>query len=83
MQDELVQDDDPGAPTECIDDPAVGVRIVADVVERDVGRRITPSRHRNDDLLDPLAQCGEKQRRVVGDPRPRRRERRVVGDLHA
>ena len=36
VEHELVQDDDARAPSERVDDPAVRVRVVADVVERDV-----------------------------------------------
>ena len=37
VEDELVQNDEPAAPPERIDDPAVRVRVVSDVVEGDVG----------------------------------------------
>ena len=37
MEDEVVQDDDAGPLAQRVDDPAVRVRVVADVVERDVG----------------------------------------------
>ena len=36
VDDEVVQDDDAGPPPQRVDDPAVRVRVVADVVERDV-----------------------------------------------
>ena len=81
---QLVQDDDAGPRAQRLDDPAVRVRVVAEVVERDVGAARRPLRPRADDLdVDPLAQRGQQQRAVVGDPRALRRERRVVGDLHA
>ncbi len=38
VQDVLMQHDETATLTERIDDPAVSVRVVADVVERDVGR---------------------------------------------
>ena len=81
VQHVLVQDDDAGPLAQRVDDPAVRVRVVADVVERDVRRGRALARLGDDDL-DPLAQRRQQQRRVVGDPRPRRRQRRVVGDLH-
>jgi len=37
VEDEVVQDDDAGTSPERLDDPAVRVRVVADVVEREVG----------------------------------------------
>ena len=77
-----MQDDDAGPLAQRVDDPAVRVGVVADVVERDVGGGRALARLGDDDLVDPLAQRGQEQRRVVGDPRPRRRQRRVVGDLH-
>ena len=81
VQHVLVQHDDAGPLAQRVDDPAVRVRVVADVVERDVrgGRALA---RLGDDDLDALAQRRQEQRRVVGDPRARRRQRRVVGDLH-
>ena len=76
-----MQHDDARALAQRIDDPAVRVRVVADVVERDVGGG-RPLARLGDDDLDALAQRRQEQRRVVGDPRARRRQRRVVGDLH-
>jgi hypothetical protein len=37
MEDEIVQDDDAGAAAESLDDPAVRRRIVADVIDGDIG----------------------------------------------
>ena len=70
VQYEVVQDDDPAAPPQRGDDPAVGVGVVADVVERDVGapRRPPPAAADDVDLETPL-QLGQEQRAVVGDPR--------------
>ena len=36
VEDEVVEDDDAGSAAQRVDDPAVRVRVVADVVERDV-----------------------------------------------
>jgi hypothetical protein len=74
MKHVLVQDDDPGAALQRVEDPAVRVRVVADVVERDVGLRRALAGLRDDDL-EPLAQCGQEQIRVVRDPRARIRRR--------
>ena len=76
-----MQHDDARPLAQRVDDPAVRVRVVADVVERDVGGGRALARLGDDDV-DPLAQRRQEQRRVVGDPRPRRRQRRVVGDPH-
>ena len=62
-------------------DPAVRLGIVADVVERNVSVGMSTTRTGDDDI-DVLLKSGEEQGRVVGDSRVRRRERRVVGDLH-
>src|SRR5207248_9454412 len=40
-----------------------------------------PPRLRDDDV-DPLAHRGQKERRVIGDPRARRRQRRIVRNAH-
>ena len=85
VEHELVQDDDAGPRRERLRDPAVGLRVVADVVEREVrggkAAEAPPAARRHD--LDPLRELGQEQRAVVGHARPRRRQRRVVGDLHA
>ncbi len=75
VQDELVQHDDAGPLAESVDDPGVRVGVVADVVEADVGMRRALAGLGDDDLLEPLAQRRQEQRRVVGDPRSRRRQR--------
>ena len=66
VQDEVVQDDDAGltagAAPERVDDPAVRVRVVADVVEREVGaahRALAPAPHDLD--VDPLPQRRQQQ----------------------
>ena len=83
VKDEVVQDDDAGPLAERLDDPAVCVRVVADVVERDIGAAGGPRPAALDDLdADPLAQRRQEMGAVVGDPRPFRRHRAVVGDLH-
>ena len=82
VEHELVQDDDARTVAERIDDPAVRLGVVADVVERDVRVRGPLPGLGDHDLLDSLAERGQEQRRVVGDPRVGRRHRRVVGDLH-
>ena len=73
---EVVQDDDAGTALERIDDPAVRIGIVADVVERDVrvGHGTRASRPHDLDV-DQLLERRQEQRRVVGDPRRRRRQR--------
>ena len=82
VEDELVQDDDAGPLPERVDDPAVRFRVVADLIERDVGAGRALPRLGDDDLVDALAERGQEQRRVVGDARVRRRHWRVVGDFH-
>ena len=81
VEDVLVQDDDARALVEGIDDPAVGLRVVAYVVEGDVRRGGLLALLGHHDL-DSFTQSRQEQRGVVGDPRARRRQRRVVGDLH-
>ena len=81
VQHVFVQDDHTGTFVQCVDDPPVRIRVVADVVERDVCRRGAPT-FLGDHDLDALAQSRQEQRRVVGDPGAGRRQRRVVGDLH-
>ena len=83
MQDEVVEDDDAWPPPQRVDDPAVRVGVVSDVVERDVRPARRPPRSTSDDDdLQPLLERRQQQRAVVGDPRPLGRKRRVVGDLH-
>ena len=82
VEDELVQDHDAGALAQGVDDPAVRLRVVADVVERDVRVRRPLPRLRDHHLLEPLPERGQEQLRVVGDPGVGRRQRRVVGDPH-
>ena len=83
VEDEVVEDDDARSLPKRLDDPAVRVRVVADVVERNVGAADLPGPAPLDDLdSDPLAQRRQEMGAVVGDPRPFRRHRAVVGDLH-
>src|SRR6185437_9618044 len=83
MEHELVQDDDSVSPLECLHDPPVLDRVVADVVQVDVRlRRPAEPAGAGDDYVHPFSERRQEQRRVVGDPRPRRRQRRVVGDPH-
>ena len=79
MEDEVVETTTPGR-LRRVDDPAVRVRVVADVVERDVRRRAAAAPR--DDDVDPLLERGEQVGAVVGDPRALRRQRAVVRDLH-
>ncbi len=84
VEDEVVQDDDPGAPPQGLDDPAVRLGVVADVVETDVASaRSALAAAARDGDLEPTAQRGQQQLRVVGDAGPLRRHGREVGDLHA
>jgi hypothetical protein len=82
VQHEVVQDGDALPLLERFQDPAVGLGVVADVVERDVAARPPACRAADDLDLDPLAKRRQEQRAVVGDARALRRQRRVVGDLH-
>ena len=62
VEHELVQHDDARPPPQRVDDPAVGVRVVADVVERDVGIRHRPGAPRPHDLdLDEPLERREKE----------------------
>ena len=59
VEHELVQDDDAGPGAEGVDDPAVGLGVVADVVERDVRLRRALPLLGDCDLLDPLVERGQ------------------------
>ena len=84
VEDEVVEDDDAGARPKRLDDPAVRLGVVADVVEGDVrSGRLLEAPGLGDYHVYALLQLGQEERRVVGDSRPRGRHRRVVGDLHA
>src|SRR6266545_500082 len=78
VEDEVVQHDDAGLVAKPLDDPAVRLGIVSDVVERDVAVRLLPARS-NVDLHSP-PQRRQQERRVVGDARALRRHRAVVRD---
>ena len=76
VEDEVVEHDDTRAAAERGHDPAVCLRIVADVVEGDVGLgRAAQSARAGLDDLEVVFQRGQEQRAVVGDTRPRRRQR--------
>ena len=84
VQHEVVQDDDPGVAPERVDDPAVRVRVVSDVVEGEIGaarRLLAPAAH--DREVDPLPQRRHEEGAVVGDAALLGRHRREVGDPHA
>src|SRR6266545_2797733 len=78
VEDEVVQHDDAGLVAKPLDDPAVRLGIVSDVVERDVAVRLLPARS-DVDLYSP-PQRRQQERRVVGDARALRRHRAVVRD---
>ena len=84
MEDKIVQHDQTRPFPQRFDDPAVRIRVVADVVEREVRparRALAPAA---DDLdVDSLLERRQEEGAVVGDPRPLRRHRRVVRDPHA
>src|SRR5439155_22952602 len=83
VEDEVVEDDDAGTLPQRLDDPAVGVGVVADVVEAHVragGRRASV---RDDVDVDAPPERREQELAVLGDPRPLRGKRREVRDLHA
>ena len=75
VQDEVVQDDDTRPSSQRIDDPAVRLRIVADVKQRDVRCDRAGASAPDDVHLDEAAECRQEQRGVVRDPGPLRRER--------
>ena len=56
VEDEVVQHDDAGLPPQRVDDPAVRLGVVADVVQRDVGvrDRSCPAGSYDLDLDEPL-----------------------------
>ena len=83
VEDEVVQDDHSRPSSQRIDDPAVRFRIVADVVERDVGGHGARASAPHDHDLHELLERRQQQRGVVGDPRPLWRQRRVIRDPHA
>jgi hypothetical protein len=59
VKDEVVKDDDARSLAERVDDPPMGVRVVPDVVERDVGPARRTLAAAADDLhVDPLPQRG-------------------------
>ncbi len=80
VQDEIVKHDDTGATPERVDDPSVGLRVVADMEEGHVGCDRPRSAAADDLDVEQALQCRQQQRGVVRDPGALRRERRVVGD---
>ena len=83
VQDEVVQHDEAGRAAQRVHDPPVRLRVVADVVDAEIGaaRRLLRSALDDDDLAAGL-QGRQQQGRVVGDPRPLGRHRGEDGDLH-
>ena len=62
MEDEVVEDDHPGPAPQGVHDPAVRLRVVADVVERDVGGNgPRPAPPHDRDLHEPF-ECRQQQR---------------------
>ena len=84
VQHEVVQHDDAGRPPQRVDDPAVHVGVVADVVDRERRSRAAASSARASGTTTSTRSCsaGSEQRAVVRDARALGRQRRVVGDLH-
>ena len=84
VEHEVVQDDDARLLPERVHDPAVRVRVVADVVEPDVDvARAQPAAALPTGTTSTRSlERGQEQRAVVRDPGAVRRQRRVVGDLH-
>jgi hypothetical protein len=69
MEDEIVQDHDAWPTAESLDDPAVRLGVVSDVIERDVRSPARPAMASPDDVnVDPLCQRRQKEGAVVGDP---------------
>ncbi len=83
VEDEVVQHDDAGRAPQRVDDPAVGVRVVADVVDAEVGaaRRLLAAAAGDDDVA-PRLQRRQEERGVVGDARALGRHRAEERDLH-
>ena len=76
VEDEVVQDDEPGRPTKCVEDPVVRLGVVADVVDgkiRAAWWALCPALH--DAHVETLAECRQEERGVVGDPGGFRRHR--------
>jgi hypothetical protein len=57
VQDEVVQDDDTRPPSQRIDDPAVRLRIVADVKQRNVRRDRARASAPDELEFDEAAEC--------------------------
>ena len=76
VQHELVQDDEAPPALERVDDPAVRVGVVPDVVERHIGasRRLPPTPPDDGDLHATLER-GEQKSAVVSDTRSLGRKR--------
>jgi hypothetical protein len=76
VKNEVVEDDDPGPPSQRLDDPPVRVRVVAHVVEAHVADGSPASRRDFD--VEAALERRQQQRAVLRDSRPFRRERREV-----
>jgi hypothetical protein len=74
MEHEIVQHDHSRPSSQRIDDPAVRLWIVADVVERNVGGDRSRASTAHDRDLDEIRERGHEQRGIVGYPRPFRRQ---------
>ena len=69
VQHEVVEDDDAGSAAQRVEDPAVRVGVVANVVDGEVRFARRALRTALDDVdVDVLAERGQQQCRVVGDP---------------
>jgi len=68
VEDEVVQDDHSRPASQRVDDPAVRFRIVADVVERDVGGHGPCASAPHNRELNELPERRQQQRGVVGYP---------------
>src|SRR3954454_11388963 len=80
MKNEVVEDDDARTLAQPLEDPAVHLDVVPDVVQRDVAARAAVARRNVD--LDARAERGHEKCGVVGDARPLWRHRAVVRDPH-
>jgi hypothetical protein len=84
VEDEVVEHDEAGRPPEGVEDPAMGIRVVADMVNGEVDTAWRPLRPALDDRdIDMPSKRRQQQRGVVRDPRRLGRHRREVRDPHA
>jgi hypothetical protein len=69
VEDEVVKDDEPGRSSQRVEDPAVHLGVVADVVDGEVGPTRRPLRAALHHVhLDVRSERRHEQRRVVTDP---------------